>query len=281
MERLWHAGRWFGARVSGRCFLEDYERVYPDGKVYGPGWERQANPQELNNFLNHRKFYRFTAQFAPGKDVLDAGCGSGYGAALLAEAGARLVLGVDLSEHALAFAKNNFCHVAEFRHASVAQLDGIADDSFDLTVCSEVLEHVREFGQERQALANLHRVTRDGGIVVLGTPNAELHPSHGFDHAELKQLVNEVWPEAGLFENALLPFGWRRRLWEDRERRGAVGIRVGMAIQLAETALPGDEPDITLKTGLPPGRMMVGDVPVDTTLLHNTHSWVVVARNRR
>ena len=40
---------------------------------------------------------------------------------------------------------------------------------FDLVICSHVLEHVRE---DRQAMAELFRVTRPGGLALLPVPVA-------------------------------------------------------------------------------------------------------------
>src|SRR5213082_3394273 len=45
----------------------------------------------------HFKRYEFALPYSAGRDVLDAGCGVGYGSALLAER-ARNVVGVDRSE---------------------------------------------------------------------------------------------------------------------------------------------------------------------------------------
>ena len=60
----------------------DGERVIPDF------------PDE--NFRNHLMVYQFAAQFTAGKDVLDVGCGTGYGTALLAKE-ARSAVGVPTS----------------------------------------------------------------------------------------------------------------------------------------------------------------------------------------
>src|SRR5215471_19117727 len=41
--------------------------------------------------------YRWAAQLAAGRSALDAGCGAAYGSALLADAGATSVLGIDIA----------------------------------------------------------------------------------------------------------------------------------------------------------------------------------------
>jgi SAM-dependent methyltransferase len=48
--------------------------------------------------------------------------------------------------------------------------DGLpfADGAFDLTCCTEVLEHVADF---EGTVAELQRVTRPGGLLLISTPN--------------------------------------------------------------------------------------------------------------
>jgi len=52
----------------------------------------------------HLKRYEFARPFCVGKDVLDAGCGVGYGTAYLAET-ARRVVGVDVDADAIEYAR--------------------------------------------------------------------------------------------------------------------------------------------------------------------------------
>ncbi len=43
--------------------------------------------------------YNFAIKYVRGKVVLDAGCGSGYGAKKLLEAGAKKVIGIDIGNN--------------------------------------------------------------------------------------------------------------------------------------------------------------------------------------
>jgi SAM-dependent methyltransferase len=52
--------------------------------------------------------YAFAAGYAPGQRVLDLGCGTGYGSARLATAGAASVVGIDPDERGLAYARRRF-----------------------------------------------------------------------------------------------------------------------------------------------------------------------------
>src|SRR5258705_11438377 len=64
-----------------------------------------------SDMSTHAQRYRFACQFVKGKRVLDAGCGVGYGARMLALAGASEVVAVDVSDEVLAEARTRFSHV--------------------------------------------------------------------------------------------------------------------------------------------------------------------------
>ncbi len=91
--------------------------------------------------VEHLARYWWATQLAAGRAVLDAGCGVGYGSGLLAGAGASTVVGVDVApkavEAAAAVAPANASFVTGDVHALPFD-----DDSFDLVVCFEVIEHV-------------------------------------------------------------------------------------------------------------------------------------------
>jgi 2-polyprenyl-3-methyl-5-hydroxy-6-metoxy-1,4-benzoquinol methylase len=268
-------------RVTGRYYHEDFIRVYPDGLRFDArGRPLDPTQKTINNYLNHLKFYRFAAQFVRGRRVADIGCGSGYGCRMFAEEGAVAVCGADASQNAIDFARQHFGSRAEFSVQSITALDGFQDAAFDVTVCSEVLEHIKEYGMEHRALAELKRITRRGGLLVGGTPNIEVSADHGFSFDEMQALLSAHFDKFLIFENALVPFGPARRLWEERVAARRTGVVVSETINLAETVLPeGSVPE--LKKGLAPGRLAFPPHDIDTRLLHNTHSWILVALNDR
>jgi SAM-dependent methyltransferase len=98
----------------------------------------------------------------PGSHLLDAGCGSGRELDELAARGR--VAGVDLSPVAVASARargHADVHCAPIEHLP------FADETFDLVTCLDVIEHTPD---DRDALAELRRVTRPGGLLVVTVP---------------------------------------------------------------------------------------------------------------
>lgn len=104
------------------------------------------------------------ASAQPDDRVLEVGCGAGHVLQLF-DASDRT--GVDLSESMLARARARLGpHVRLIRGSA----DGLPfdDGSFDVVLCTEVLEHVPD---PRSAIAELMRVARPDARVVVSIPN--------------------------------------------------------------------------------------------------------------
>jgi SAM-dependent methyltransferase len=118
-------------------------------------------------FVAHESLYRFAATYVEGARVLDAGTGTGYGAAVLAGAGARSVLAVDLDPFSLWFARRHFSHPAiSFRRAHCERL-AIPARSLDLVFSSNVLEHLE---RPHTFLATAFDALVPGGAAVIAVP---------------------------------------------------------------------------------------------------------------
>ena len=98
-------------------------------------------------------------RYGTGRDILEAGCGTGL---LLAEAAqvGRSAIGLDLSHGMLERARGRGLGVVQ---ASLTQIP-LPDASVDLVYSMKVLAHVLPI---RQAVAELARVTRPGGYLLL------------------------------------------------------------------------------------------------------------------
>lgn len=263
-------------RVTKNYFFEDFKRVYPDGLAFNRlGIKVQATTHTLNNYANHRKFYIFASQFVRDRRVSDIGCGSGYGCQLLMDAGPSFVSGSDVSRSAIRYARKHF-H-AEFLNQEVTKLEHYPDNAFDVSISSEVLEHVLEYGMEQSAIAEMKRITKPGGLIIIGTPNTEMCDDHGFSFDEISQLISSNFARHLIFENALVPFAQNKALWKDRLQSGRTGTIVSERIDLDETVLPnGIVPET--KIGIEPQTdLEFFGYSVNTKLLHNTHSWAILA----
>jgi len=159
------------------------------------------------NLLNeHIARYRFAAAFSGGADVLDAGCGSGYGSEQLH--GARSVTAFDLSRDAIEYAKEKFSRPAvHFLRASCESIP-FADASFDLMIAFELIEHLERWPE---LISEARRVLRPGGVLLVSTPNrkyyaesrAEAGPNpwhvHEFEYAEFESALKEIFPHVRMW----------------------------------------------------------------------------------
>lgn len=119
-------------------------------------------------YLMHVASYDFVLPFCRNRRVLDLGCGSGYGAARVAEV-ATSVHAVDVSPEAVAYASKNYARPNT--NFSVIHPDAdlpFADGQFDVVLSFQVLEHVRDHGAY---LVQAARVLAEGGTLVLITPD--------------------------------------------------------------------------------------------------------------
>ncbi len=97
--------------------------------------------------------------------LIDVGCGEGMMAAQLHNAFPSLqIMGVDFSEKAVRQAQKT-CTGVSFKTGSIYNLD-MEDESEDIAICSEVLEHLQE---PDRGLDELLRVTRKS--LILSVPN--------------------------------------------------------------------------------------------------------------
>lgn len=98
--------------------------------------------------------------------VLDAGCGAGPGLRYL-DARGEVSFGTDLVEYPLRVARE-LAPSARLTRSNLNQGLPFADDSFDVVLMSEVLEHVLD---PRAVLHECLRVLTPHGAVILTTPN--------------------------------------------------------------------------------------------------------------
>lgn len=164
------------------------------------------------NLLNeHLARYRFAQYFEQrlaraGSRVLDAGCGSGFGAATFQPTS--LVTGIDISADAVDYAKRHYSRLGvAFVQGSCDTLP-FADGSFDLIAAFEVIEHLERW---REMLQEARRVLHSTGILLVSTPNkayytesrgaAGPNPFHvrEFDYGEFQTELRVVFEHVQLW----------------------------------------------------------------------------------
>jgi len=111
--------------------------------------------------------YKFAKAFVHAKDVLDIGCGEGYGSDFMADY-AKSVLGIDYDKTVVDYAKNKY-HKAglEFSVLDIKNLDSL-NRKFDVACSFQNIEHIRDTGK---LLKDILALLNDNGIFICSTCN--------------------------------------------------------------------------------------------------------------
>ena len=165
-------------------------------------------PGQVNDDLwsEHLARYAFARRYAQGKRVLDAGCGTGYGSAELAQSAAA-VTGVDVAADAIEYARANYpLPGLSFLESSCTAVPFPAE-SFDLLVAFEVIEHLPEY---RSFLDECGRLLTREGLFIVSSPNKRYYATtraatgpnpyheHEFEAEEFVRELERVFPNVRL-----------------------------------------------------------------------------------
>jgi SAM-dependent methyltransferase len=145
-------------------------------------------------FRRHQVVYEWLVPRCTGRDVLEAGCGEGYGADLIA-AVAGDVTALDYDDATVAHVRARYPRVRAVQ-GNLAALP-LPDASVDVVVNLQVIEHLWD---QAGFVAECARVLRPSGLLVVSTPNritfspgrdTPLNPFHTreLDAAELTELL--------------------------------------------------------------------------------------------
>jgi len=122
-----------------------------------------VNPYDLSRRLEVI-FDELLVEDITGKALLDMGCATGWFSKKAAECGAN-VTSLDISQELILFARQ---HVPTAYIVGSALSLPFSDVAFDIVISSDVIEHTPN---PRQAVLEMGRVLKSGGILALICPN--------------------------------------------------------------------------------------------------------------
>jgi len=137
--------------------------------------------------------YVYAQPFLSGK-LLEVGCGTGRGLEILVNA-ADHYTGIDKYESLTSELQKKYPQ-ADFNAMVIPPFKGIADDSFDVVVSFQVIEHIQD---DTAFLKEIHRVLKPGGKAIISTPNKKMtltrNPWHIREYFadELKMLCESIF----------------------------------------------------------------------------------------
>lgn len=165
--------------------------------------ERQVADTLEGIRADHRARYEWAADRLRGRKVVDAACGVGYGAKILANADCR-VRAFDRSAEALDFARVNYNHDERIDY-SAGELEHVQfPKDYDAVVCFEALEHT---DRPDRVLRNFRDMAP---WLYVSVPNEVVFPYRGQQHHFRHY-------SAGQLETLLNRNGWEVREWWGQE----------------------------------------------------------------
>lgn len=187
--------------------------------------ERMTSAARGQIEYEHLHRYCFARLFCRGKDVVDVAAGEGYGSALLAQV-ARAVIGVEVAADAIGHAASAYCRRnLGFVRGDARQLP-LRSESADVVVSFETIEHLYD---QEAFLAEIRRVLRPDGMLVISSPDSEVYSYPGSEvnpfhvreltAAEFKAALHQVFPYAHFYSQRALVGS---AMTTDQENRGFV-----------------------------------------------------------
>jgi len=173
---------WMPYRLK-RFLFEVWYTFSPAGRVSNKGerwvagsWDELVGSKDFYS-IQHAHRYFWIGQILKGqKNILDMGCGTGYGVWYLASRGHE-VMGYDPSEKAIRWAKKHFEHQNVLFTSSIWDLG-----KFDAICSFEVIEHVGETGSKQRDnwVELVCSRLKEGGKFIVSTPNCAEDAIHTY-----------------------------------------------------------------------------------------------------
>lgn len=130
--------------------------------------EFPGNSENIESEYQHTMLKRYIYAgkwFCEGKKVLDSCSGLGWGTYLLSQY-ANQISAFDISRESIEFSQNQWkASNIEWGVGDALNLDNYADNSFDVAVAMETIEHFSKENGEKYIL-NLKRKIKPGGIII-------------------------------------------------------------------------------------------------------------------
>ncbi len=165
--------------------------------------------------------YKFVLPYVKNKKVLDIACGTGYGSEIIyKEGGAVEVWGIDIDNDTIKNNKIKYSSLKQIKFLVGSCLNIPAEDNFfDVSISIETLEHIN---QPEIFLAELKRVTKPEGFIIISTPlnntQERFSPSNPFhireyNLEEIEEMIKKYFIHYDFFfQENLLKKNWLTRI---------------------------------------------------------------------
>lgn len=152
----------FAELYSSDYYMERFEYYYNNFLIDPEHGKRNGNMRSFADMLDALKLMK-----PKSGRILDVGCGLGIFLRMSKDYGWQ-GCGIDASPYAVHYAKEKF-HLDVFQGTKLRDVS-LPSSQFDVVTLWDTLEH---FADPRDQLAEIRRVLKDDGLLILDTPNGE------------------------------------------------------------------------------------------------------------
>jgi 2-polyprenyl-3-methyl-5-hydroxy-6-metoxy-1,4-benzoquinol methylase len=154
--------------LTGGLIVQELRQYSGFGERIVPG--EYHTVEDYINYLKHCKAYHFASHRFKGKEVVDLGCGSGYGTEVMADS-VRRIVGLDVDREVVdALNRSNRKENLQFQAFDGTRVP-LSDASVDAVVSLQVIEHVADVPR---FLEEIHRILKPSGEAMFTTPNRRI-----------------------------------------------------------------------------------------------------------
>lgn len=172
--------------------IPDLERIVPD----------DLSTYSRRLLQEHIDRYNFALRHTHNKIVADIACGSGYGSYLLADKGAKKVIGIDRDKKTIRYATGRYKKRNIIYQVAEANNLPMKPSSIDVVVSFETIEHIKK---PITFIYETKKVLKKEGLLVISTPNKKYsigdNPFHfrEFDLKEFNQMLKSYFRKVTLY----------------------------------------------------------------------------------
>ncbi len=166
-----------------------------------------------------------------GKTFLDVGCAEGLYCNYALEYGAKSATGIDVVSKKVEIARKQFPD-CEFVVGDV--LDLSLEKSFDIVLCSEVLQHLVNY---KKCITGMANILSEDGMLIITTPNLAGGDAHEFANIEHTAAPADLFKEIGGAS-----FGKQNAIWKFNTQHFAEDIAEENNLVLKDFVKIGAEP---------------------------------------
>ena len=141
----------------------------------------------------HLPRYSLAAQLAQGARVLDFGCGTGYGTALLGEV-AESAVGMDIAAAAIKWARETHRNPKLNFELRSDLGRGFPQGSFDVVTCFEMIEHV-DHKTQLETIRSISNLLTPEGKLIISTPDPKFTASYDNNPYHIREMTESEFME--------------------------------------------------------------------------------------